>query len=97
MGDNIQDLPLDPMTSSNNIDLEMVNTLFQNKEKTNRIVWEFKDSLIGGLLFLILANHNVDKIIHHAGCENPIILWAIKFILFVVLFYILKNRFTNNH
>jgi hypothetical protein len=92
MGDDIDRLPNDPNSQVNSEDLEIITNIFLNK-KTKKIAHEFKDSIIGGILFVILANPNIDKIINKAGCTSSIILWTIKFILFIILFYILKNRF----
>ncbi len=88
MGDSIDKLPIDPTTNYSNSDIEMVNALFKNKVAVNKIALEFKGSVIGGILFVILSLPYSDKIIKSMGCNNDIMLVVIKFILFVILFYI---------
>ena len=92
-GDKIRDLPVDnPDHKSRPEDLELVSTLFRNKEHTSTLFKEFKDSLIGGLLFIILSLKVTDKFLE-GFCENTITRYIVKFCIFVILFYIIKNRF----
>lgn len=93
MGDKIDKLPTDNTAITTNSDLEMIGALFQNKDQVNKISYEFKDPVIGGVLFLVLSSHPFDKIIRSTGCTNEIYIMAVKLLFFLILFYILKNRF----
>lgn len=91
MGDDIRELPIDDI-KTNQSDLEMVDTLFKNKEQVNNFAKQFKDAFIGGLLFLVFASPQVDKFIRSCGCQSEAAVWAIKFILFFVLFFIAQKK-----
>ena len=92
MGDKIQDLPVNSEHKKDNNDMELVNTLFRNKKNTT-IFNEFKSSLIGGFLFIILNLKIIDKLIENVGFKSELMKQVIKFCIFVILFYILKNQF----
>ena len=92
MGDPIEKLPTDTNSSPSKSDMDIISNLFKNKEVAGKVAYEFKDSIIGGILFLVLSSPMSDKIIRSSGCENEFYIWGIKFLLFVIIFYILKNR-----
>jgi hypothetical protein len=92
MGDKIDKLPIDNTSITTNSDLEMIGALFQNKEQIKKISFEFKDSIIGGILFIILSSHQFDKLIR-SSCKNELYIMCVKLLTFLILFYILKNRF----
>lgn len=93
MGDRIDKLPTDDTTTVSKSDIDMIGALFQNKEQTSKLTNEFKDPIIGGLLFVVLSSHPIDKLIRSTGCTNEVYVWSIKLLTFIILFYILKNRF----
>ncbi len=91
MGDEIRELPTDDRMT-NKTDLEMIDSLFKNKDQVNNLAKQFKDSFIGAVLFVILANPQVDKIIRSFGCHNDMALWGVKFLIFVFLFFIIQKK-----
>lgn len=93
MGDKIDKLPTDDAALASNSDLEMIGALFQNKEQVNKVANQFKDPFIGGLLFVALSSGIFDRVVRSSGCVNNIYITVIKVLCFVILFYILKNRF----
>lgn len=92
MGDKIDKLPTDTNSAPSKSDMDIISNLFKNKEIAGKVAYEFKDSVVGGILFLALSSPMADKIIRSSGCENEFYIWGIKFLLFVIVFYILKNR-----
>ncbi len=97
MGDEIAQLPTAPQTSSvDQNDIDTINALFKNKEQANKVAWEFKDALLGGVLFLVIANPLMTNAIYAAGCKNELMMWTVKFLIFIIAFYILKNRLLAN-
>jgi len=92
MGDKIDKLPTDGNSSPSKSDMDIISNLFKNKEAAGKVAYEFKDSVTGGILFLVLSSPMADKIIRSSGCGNEFYIWGIKFLLFVIIFYILKNR-----
>lgn len=93
MGDKIDKLPIDNTASSSKSDIEMIGALFQSKETVTKVTYEFKDAIVGGVLFAILSSSLFDNMIRSSGCGNNTYVWAIKILVFIILFYILKNRF----
>jgi hypothetical protein len=93
MGDKINKLPIDDTLECEDSDLEIIGSLFQNKEKVNKVSIEFKDPLIASILFAIISSSPFDRMIRSSGCLNEKYIWIIKLACFFILFYILKNRF----
>lgn len=93
MGDKIDNLPVDDSALTTNSDIEMIGSLFQNKEQMNRLTNEFKEPIIGAILFAVLSSKYFDTLIRTTGCINELYIWGIKLIIFMIAFYILKNRF----
>ena len=93
MGDRIDNLPTDDTTQSSKSDIEMMSTLFKNKEQVSKVTNELKDTIIAAVLFTILSIKCVDKIIKSTGIQSDIYVFGIKLVIFMFLFYILKNRF----
>lgn len=93
MGDEIRELPTDDRRTSKT-DLEMIDSLFKNKEKVNNFAKQFKDAFIGAILFLVLASPYLDKMIKSCGCHNDVAIWGIKFVLFLAIFFILQKKLT---
>jgi len=94
MADPIVQLPTDNV-EPNQAELEIVNTLFKKHGNTiDTIVDEMKDCIIAGILFLILSLPQVDTMIASfvpSVGESKIILTVIKAIVFIILFYFIKN------
>ena len=57
MGDKIKDLPLDLNFTPSTSDVTIISTLFKKTEgeDVKKGSYEFKDSVIGGVLFLVLS------------------------------------------
>jgi hypothetical protein len=91
MGDKLSDLPITENAPVPKSDLEMVDALFKNRTQTNKVAYEFKDSIIGGILFLVLSSSPIDKAIRGAGCHSEVGVLVVKFLMFIILFFIVKN------
>lgn len=93
MGDKIDKLPVDDNAIPSKSDVDMIGALFQNGEKTGKVAYEFKDGVIGAILFVLISSHQFDRAIRSSGCHNELYVLGIKLLFFIILFYILKNRF----
>ena len=91
--DNISDLPVDKIQPSND-ELEVVNTLFKNHNKTMiNIFNELKETLLIGILFIIFTLPQGDALINKfipITQTSIYILTLIKMILVMVLYWIIK-------
>lgn len=97
MTDYLRKLPVD-QTLPNSSELEIVNYIFGKDGKhkvAKNIVWEFKDAILGGIIFFLLSISYMDTIIKKIipTTNNYILLLIIKTILFILIFWILKNIF----
>ena len=94
MGDIIEQLPADNSVPSYNETI-IVDKLFQKKKNIiDKILLSTKDILIMGILFIMFSLPQVDELIKRLvkPAENsPYILVGIKAVLFMVLFFIIKN------
>lgn len=93
VGDILNDLPTDnnPVDPD---DLKMVNNIFKkNQGFFNKISTEIKDPLIGAILFLVLSLPFVNKILTKVPifAKSQYILFFGKMLLFMILFWIMKN------
>lgn len=93
MGDKLTDLPTDKSSNPSQEDMDVILNLFKNKEAMTKVTGEFRHSIYGGILFLILSSSIFDNLIKSTGCDNKIYIMGIKLILFVILFYIISKRF----
>lgn len=101
-GDSIDKLPTDATSSPSKSDMNIIFNLFKNKDADENVEvsgvsgvksgYEFKGSVSGGILFLILSSPMVDNIIRYSGIQNVFYIWGIKFLLFVIIFYIMNKR-----
>jgi uncharacterized integral membrane protein len=94
LADPIIQLPTDNI-QPNQQEIKIVNSLFQKHgNDIETIVNELKDSIIAGLLFIVLSLPQVDQIIKSffpSLNESPIILTLVKAVIFIILFYFIKN------
>lgn len=93
-GDPIAKLPVDQSQPTNN-ELQIVNTLFTKHRNTmDAIVEEAKDSIIIGLLFIVLSLPMVDGVIKRIvpmTDKSPYILIAIKAVAVMALYWLIKH------
>ncbi len=94
MGDFIQNLPTD-QSIPNHEELAIVENLFKNHKKTmGNVLYEFRDSIIAGLLFILFSVPQIDQLFHKIVPiteKSFIILLIIKTIIFIVLLYVIIN------
>ena len=94
MADPIVQLPTDN-TQPNQEELTIVNSLFKKHSNTiETVANEMKDSIIAGILFIVLSLPQVDELIKSLLTftnSSPIILTIVKALIFIVLFYFIKN------
>jgi hypothetical protein len=94
MADPIVQLPTDN-TKPNQDELTIVNSLFKKHSNTiETVANEMKDSIIAGILFIVLSLPQVDELIKSLLAftnNSPIILTIVKALIFIVLFYFIKN------
>ena len=55
----------------------------------------FKEAILGGLLFLLLSHSAFDNLVRMSGCKSEMTVLLLKFSVFVVLYFILQNKFFN--
>jgi len=94
MADEINRLPVDESVVTHN-EASIIETLFKDNKKTVKSVFqEMKESVVAGILFIILNLPPVDRlislIIPSVG-NSFYILLVIKAILFIIILYIVKN------
>jgi len=94
MADNLIDLPTDKQPLRQE-ELLIVDKLFNNHQSTfQKLLVEFKEPLILGILFIALSLPMTDSFIGLIipGTKNSsIVLLVIKVLLFMTLYYVLKN------
>ena len=92
--DSINDLPTDKVDPTEN-ELKIVNNIFKkNKKMMNRIVEEFQDPLVIGILFVLFSLDQVNSIVIKfvPSAQNSIyILLGIKALAFMILYWIIKH------
>ncbi len=75
-------------------EIEVVNFLFNEKKDNAKLIYnDFKQSIIGGLLFVVLSQPFTDSTIQMVvpSMNTYILLTIIKFLTFVILFYFITN------
>lgn len=94
-GDTIATLPV-TNDKVNDDDEELLDLLLEDKKEqvkqSKKVAIAFKESLLGGVLFLLLSNSYVDNFIR-SKIQNELYVLLAKFGVFVVLFFIVQNRF----
>jgi hypothetical protein len=94
LGDMIETLPSDQSVPSHN-EIRLVNQLFQKKKGIfDKILLNTKDILIIGGLFVLFSLSQVDRLIKKvipSADKSPYILLGIKTILFIIIYFIIKN------
>ena len=94
-GDNIDTLPTDQSVPSHS-EIQMVETYFKKKLTTvQKILSGAKEFVFLLILFIVFSLPQVDSILRKiiSAAESPYILVAIKGVLFVVVYFIIKNLY----
>ena len=93
-GDPILQLPVDQNTPTND-EIQIVNTVFKKYENTANVIFvELKDSIIVGVLFIILSIPQVDDIIKKyipMTSSSYYMLILVKTLILMVLFWVIKH------
>lgn len=96
-GDKISTLPTNDNEKLQDQDQHLLDILLEDKKeqiKEVKIVsGAFKEAILGGLLFLILSHSAFDNIVRMSGCKSELTILILKFAIFVVLYFILQNKF----
>jgi len=96
MSDNIKDLPLDPNDKSNPEDLKQLSKLLNlpPPETVKKVASEFKNSVIAAVLALVIFGLPFsDTLIKKFKVgDNPTLILTLKFVIFVILFYIISKK-----
>ena len=92
--DSISDLPINQSQPSHN-EIKLVDSLFKKHSSTiGNITKEFKDSILLGILFLIISLPQVDDIFkkYISVTNNSIyMLLLVKTIFFIIAIWLLRN------
>lgn len=90
--DNLDDLPVNDSTVLTPREETTINKLSSNKETPKSNGKLLKQIAYIAILFVILANPYIDKLLCNIpNCNNPLILFIIKLVVFLIgLFFILK-------
>lgn len=94
-GDLIDQLPSDQTVPSHN-EIQIVDTLFKQKSTVDTILVHVKDILIIGLLFVIFSLPQIDNLLQRfitVTQKSPYILIGIKALLFMAVYFLLKNLY----
>ena len=93
-GDNIDQLPTDNHVPNNN-EVQLVNNIFKNHSNSmSSVANEISQAAAIGALFVILSLPPVDKLLCKflpVCSKSFIILLAIKFIIFIIVYYFIAN------
>jgi uncharacterized membrane protein len=96
-GDRISTLPIDENEKLPENDQQLLDLLLEDKKEelkeAKKVSFVFKESLLGGLLFLVLSHSYFDKLVRTCGCKSELMVLLLKFAIFVVIFFILQNKF----
>jgi len=94
--DYIDTLPINKHSRQNEVELELIRTLFHKKNK-NLVDTLFKESyepFLVGLLFLVMSipySDNVIKSLFPMATNLDVIFLVIKTILIMIFYWLLKN------
>ena len=98
-GDKISTLPTNNNDKLQEQEQHLLDLILEDKKEqikeVKQVSLAFKESILGGLLFLILSHPLFDKIIRSTGCNSELTILLLKFVIFTVLYFILQNKFLN--
>ncbi len=91
--------PITDITSDNDIskeELNVLNNIFKSKSKITieqKKEGTFSSTLLGALLSTILAVPFISSLISKLGGDSIFVKLAVNFVLFAVLFFLLRKQF----
>ena len=95
MADPLRNLPTD-QNPLNHYETQVINTLFkeENKFDIQNIAYELKESIVGGVVFMLLSLPYVDDIVKKfvpSAHNSILILIFVKGIIFIALYWVFIN------
>lgn len=91
--DSIESLPTDK-NSPSNVEIQIMDTLFQKKAIFDTVLNATQEVLIAGILYIILSLPQIDDYIKKfvvVANTSPYILLGVKCLIFMILFFVVKN------
>lgn len=76
-------------------DIEIIKYIFESPEKSKSFIDSFKPAIIGVVLMILLNLPIVTKFINSCGCDSTVTNYAIKGLIFIILFYLLTQSKKN--
>lgn len=89
-GDIIQDLPVDDKTVTQP-EQEVIDILFSQKSSTHKFVSELKEVVLIGTLFALISSPFADILLQRASVKSPYARIGVKTLVFVVIYWLVKN------
>ena len=92
-GDLIQNLPLEKTQYTEN-QMKIANIVFkENQSALKAIASELRDAVVISILFVIFSSSQLDAFIVKTipNSNNIFVMYGVKCIIIIILFYILKN------
>lgn len=94
--DYIDTLPIDKQARQNEVELELIRTLFHKKNKTllDTLIRESKEPLLVGLLFVAFSipySDNVIKSLFPITTNLDVVFLIVKTIIVMVIYWLLKH------
>ena len=77
-------------------DIEIIKAIFKSPTKTKSFIDSFKPALIGAIILVVLLLPFSTSFINSCGCESNVAIYAIKALVFVILFYIFGQQSKSN-
>ncbi len=100
-GDKISSLPTNDNDKLEDSEQHLLDVLLQDKKEQIRdikkVSYAFKEAILGGLLFLLLSHSVFDNAVRLCGCKSELSVLLLKFFIFVVIYFILQNKFINKN
>lgn len=77
-------------------DLAIIQAIFKSPNNTKSFIDGFKPAIIGGALCVLLSLPFVNGLLENCGCKTSTMVYGIKFLIFIIAFYILTNKKNND-
>jgi uncharacterized membrane protein len=96
-GDNINSLPINDNEKLPEHDEQLLDLLLEDKKQqvkdVKKVSMVFKESILAGLLFLVLSHPLFDKLIRKCGCTSEVTVLLMKFVFLLLFFLFYKINF----